>query len=348
MRLSIVIPVVVVLSACSFLVEPDPPSTPVSNFDQLWNEFDQMYALFDVKGIDWAEQYSTFKPLLNARTSDSELFRIMSDLLTVLDDKHVFLSSSVDYFNSGGYPLQVSNFSLTVAEQYLENSKIAGDDVFTYGSINDSIGYIHIAAFTSGHSGVKTRQDWASDIDLILHELQDASGMIIDVRDNTGGLPQNVMYIANRFADEERHFMTLQTKNGPRHQDLKEPTDYYISPAGPIQFTGPIILLTNTLTISGGEWFTLALKTLPYVTHMGGTTAGAQSLAISRDLMNGWTYSISVQLIESTYGICHEGIGISPEEEFVVLNTEEELQNNIDRELETAISSLRTILDSTN
>ncbi len=335
---------IIFASNCSLLLDPDPANTSESNFEILWNEFDKMYALFEVKGIDWSQRYSVYKPEITSSTSDIELFSIISDLLAELNDKHVFMSSEFEYFNSGGYPLTDSYFSLNSVKNYLVSSKTAGVDVFTYGLIADSIGYVHIGAFYSGRTGISTRQDWAGDIDNIIQEFQTTDGLIVDVRDNKGGLPQNVMFIADRFADKRRLFMTLQTQNGLGHHDFNDEKEYYIEQEGPSQFTGPIILLTNSLTISGGEWFTLAMKTIPYVTQMGNTTAGAFSLSISRDLPNGWNYTISVQLIKSHDGICYEGVGISPENDLIVTNTAEDLANGIDRELESAIQKLSQIL----
>jgi C-terminal processing protease CtpA/Prc len=93
-------------------------------------------------------------------------------------------------------------------------------------------------------------------------------------------------------------------------------------------------MLTNKQTISGGEWFTLALRSQSHVTHVGGTTNGAFSLSLERSLINGWIYSVSVQKVTDMAGKCYEGIGISPEHE--TTNTEAGLAANKDKQLEDA------------
>jgi len=163
------------------------------------------------------------------------------------------------------------------------------------------------------------------------------------VRNNTGGLPQNVYYIANRFADATRVFATIRTKDGPGPEDFSDPVDHEIFPEGMNRFAGPIILLTNSQTISGGEWFTMAMKTLPNVVQMGTATAGALSLSLWRELPNGWIYRVSVELITDVEGVCPEGVGLQPVSTDVVENSDALIEAGVDSQLDAAIARL-TIL----
>ena len=106
-----------------------------------------------------------------------------------------------------------------------------------------------------------------------------------------------------------------------------------MKPAG-TGYTKPIALLTNAQTVSGGEWFTLALRSQYHVTHVGSTTTGALSLGLHRFLVNGWSYWVSVQIVRDMQGICPEGTGIAPM--FEVKNTETNIAEGKDIQLEFA------------
>ena len=69
-------------------------SKPEQNFETLWNLFDRNYALFEPKNIDWDMLYQVYRPKVTSKTTDDELFQIMSDMLGHLNDNHVSLRSS--------------------------------------------------------------------------------------------------------------------------------------------------------------------------------------------------------------------------------------------------------------
>jgi carboxyl-terminal processing protease len=179
-------------------------------------------------------------------------------------------------------------------------------------------------------------QDWAQAIDGIVQSLEETDSLVLDLRGNRGGLISNVDYISGRFASSEKAYAEIQTKDGPGSADFSAPLSNLIKPAG-TRYTRPIVLLTNEQTISGGEWFTLALRSQGHVTHSGGATNGAFSLSLERTLINGWRYSMSVQKVTDMKGICYEGIGISPALEHVRFNTAEEISAGKDTQLEYAV-----------
>jgi len=326
---------VVLVSSCQVFLGSDPENSPRGIFDRIWTDFNETYALFDVKEINWNNIYENFSTLISSSMSEQQLFEVCADMLKTLNDAHVFLMSPFAVSNSGGR-FDVMNeepFSLEVVKKYLINGgSSAGDGMFLYGTFlsKPRVGYIYISGFASGTTGVAS-QDWTKAIDGIVQSLADTDSLVLDVRGNRGGLPANVDFIAGRFASAQKNYAEIRTKNGPRRNDFSSPLSSAIKPAGS-RYTKPIVLLTNKQTISGGEWFTLAMRTQNHVTHAGGTTNGAFSLSLERSLINGWTYTVSVQKVTDMAGICYEGTGITPEHE--VTNTAE----NIDNQIEYALS----------
>lgn len=316
----------------------DPENTPTANFEIFWKNYQERYALFDIKGVDWDAVYDEYKPRISNDMSDNELFTVLSEMQSLLDDKHVFLHSSFGVYNAGGWPmLDVPFEESVVRDHYLTNPRKSGEDVFTWGTLASNIGYIHIAAFAEGPVQLDGHQPWTEDIGEIIKALQDCSSIVIDVRGNTGGLPHNVEYIAGWFTNRQYDYMSSRIKNGPGKDDYDAAIKSTIYPQTDQPYLKPVILITDINTISGGEWFTMAMKARGDLYHTGERTAGALSLSLAHELPNGWVYRISVQQIRDHNGFCPEGGGIVPER--AIVNSLEELSRQfLDRQLEAALN----------
>ena len=329
------------LGACGAFLGSDPENSPQGIFDSIWNEFDRTYALFDIKGINWKTVYNSNAAKISPGMSDKELFKVCSDMLGVLNDAHVTLMSPFATYNSGGR-FDTSNmepFSLDVIKtKYLNAEHTAGGGMFVYGTFKSkpSVGYIHISGFANGEN-TGGSQDWIKAIDGINRELSAASSIVLDLRGNRGGLPGNVNYIASRFAAKQKNYAKVRTKNGPGRNDFSSPIIEVIKPEGTV-YAKPIILLTNAQTISGGEWFTLALLSQDHVIHTGSATAGAFSLSLERFLVNGWAYTVSVQKVTDMKDNCYEETGISPDSLRYVTNTGGNILLDMDDQLDYALS----------
>jgi carboxyl-terminal processing protease len=338
---------VAVLTAClvcggcaGLLLGPDPANTPEANFDALWTEFDRLYALFELKGIDWDSLYAVYRPHVTPSTSDGQLFDIMAETLAPLNDGHVYLIAPFAAFVADQARAQTwkHNFSLADVESgyLLGTARRAGGGRFLLGYVAPGIGYLHIGTFEDENFG--RIDDWAKDIDSVMAALKDATAMIVDVRDNGGGDAFNAQYIADRFADKQRLFAYGMSRDGPGHDDFTAPFAWYVAPDGPRQFTGPIVLITNRGTASAAERFTLSLKVLPYVILMGDTTEGAFPHAVPRELPNGWSYRVTTGIVLGPNHESYEGAGIPPD--VAVSITPADSINRRDTILERAIVAL--------
>lgn len=307
-------------------------NNPINNFEIFWKEFDQKYAQFKVKNIDWNDIYNSYRPLIDEQTTDTELFDIFSEMLKTLNDNHATLFGNGRVFTSGNHhenPMIDFNLDTTITN-YVNTPRTIGKDKISYGWLEKNIGYIHIPEFG----------DISDDIDKILLVLNTASAIIVDIRGNDGGSDHTALNIVNRFADYKRAVLKTRFRNGPKHTDFGQTKTWYISPKGPHQFLRPVILLTNIHTISAGENFALAMKELPHVTQIGSVTAGAFCENIERELLNGWYYTVPCGLYMSKDEICYEGVGIKPKPENIIVNTSENIEQGKDLVLEKAIDFL--------
>ena len=321
------------LNSCTFFYGKSVDLSYTQMFDALWNDYNETYALFSVRGVDWKAQYNVCRPLVNEDMTDKEFFDVLKQLLTPLHDAHVYLKTPAGSFNSGEDSVTPDIFSLEeVCSKYVQNPKKCGNNIITYGRLktDSTTGYIHIAAFSSGQTGINQNQEWAGDIDLALEELKDTKCIILDVRGNRGGLTGNVSRISGRFCADDKTYAISRTKNGPGPNDYDEGVELEIKKNGSWQYTKPVILLTNAQTMSAGEEFTMAMCSQAHVTQVGNHTCGVFSLSLERCLVNGWRYSVSVQKVCRPDGSIPEGTGIVPQGANLVVNTS--LSNDLQME----------------
>lgn len=292
-------------------------------FDAMWNDYNQTYALFEVRNVDWEEQYRLHKANISESMTDKEFFDECAAMLYTLKDSHVYIKTPFGSMNSGEDILPPDAFSLNeVCAQYIDSPQKCGNKIITYGRLksDSSVGYIHIASFSSGQTGINQNQDWAGDIDIALEALKDTRCLILDVRGNRGGLTGNVSRISGRFCAENKVYAISRTKNGKGKNDFDRGVELEIKKNGSWQYTKPILFLTNAQTMSAGEEFSMAMTTQDHVIQIGNHTCGVFSLALERCLSNGWRYSVSVQRVTDPEGNTPEGKGIMPAAENYILN----------------------------
>ncbi len=322
----------------NMLLDEELPNRPVSNFETLWQEFDDKYGLFQVKGIDWDSVYAIYRPQIENTSTDAKLYAVLTEMLDVLNDSHVGLlptNPQYPFYQSGilGKLDTITDFDLDIIkENYLADPKFE-DPFFTYGILDNNIGYIHIEGFSDLPKFLE------KPMDNVLSALKDTDGIIIDVRGGYGGEDIAGQYIAGRFASQSIPYMKTRVRRGLGENDFTAYENWRIFPEGDFQYTKPIVVLTHRFTISARETFCLAMKVLPQVTFVGDTTTGAFSNQINRELPNGWGYSLSIGEWRDADGISYEGVGLAPD--ILVQNKKMDVLNGKDEALEVAIEILR-------
>ena len=327
-------------TGCSWV--PPPENTARENFDLLWKTFDENYALFTVKTVNWDSLHTVYGSMIGDGSTESDLWYVSTGLLAHLDDGHVKLYNA-DYskgFDASHLVTRKENdFSLDLVKSaYIDSPGVAGAGLITYGRIrNRNIGYIHIASFTSD---VGNGADWAYDIDAVVRSLHDTQGMILDVRDNGGGLVVTVQIIASAFIDHSVLYLYQRAKTGPKHNDFGPPIALVVSPrAGAPGYGKPIFFLTNRFSASGSEHLTSIFRRLPGVTQAGDTTFGAFGDIVSvGELPNGWTFTYPCRLTTTPDGVCHEGIGFIPD--VLIRNSSSDIDAGVDRVMDYAAAHL--------
>jgi tetratricopeptide (TPR) repeat protein len=311
------------------------PADPVLVFEKVWKTIDRNYGQFTVKHVDWDALYRVYRPQVTQATTPEELWGILLNMLGHLNDEHVCLADGKRRICAGSSEgRKRDDFSLAlVKSKYLqEKSRDHLGGKWVSGWLADGVGYLFCGDFKDGLDPT------TKAIDEVMSGFSEARVMVVDVRNNPGGTGRSMDAVANRFADRRRHFMTTQTRYGPKHDDLW-PTEYRnVEPGGPLQFTRPTVLLANRASASGADAFVLAMRVLPHVTVAGDVTEGALSSQFPEKLPNGWTLWVAFKVVRDQDGVCWDGVGVPPD--LRICNTAADVAAGRDRVLEFAVQFL--------
>jgi len=320
-------PLIALLNSCDLLLGAEPDTSPQGILKSLWEDFNNIYAYLDIRMShnlsynDWYDVYHNnqngYARKVWASMSDDSLFSVCESMLKQLNDPHVVLHKPGD-IGFSYTPGSREYASASNIEELLLNRGKTQYYNFLYGLFKDepNIGYINIFDFVENGEGSENN-NWGKAIDNIINELADTKAIVLDIRGNRGGHIYVLEYIAARFASEKKEYLKSSMKKGPNRNDYDSPITHINIPSH-TNYTKPVILLTNMNTVSAAERFTLALRTQKHVTHTGTPTRGALSIRVERSMVNGWIYSISPEKITDMNGKIYEGIGISPNDEYIV------------------------------
>lgn len=270
----------------------------------------------------------------NVGSPDLALFQHLSRALGSLDDAHVGLSATIDGIEheaESGEAATISNVPVNTAlgaepderernwsKEYREGitalleggGHLVANRHLLWGRLG-RIGYLNVVAMGAFNKEASPDDPVTLDaaLDEALAAFQGLPGVIVDVTNNRGGYDAISLRIASRFADRRRLAFTKRPVGA--RGDFQR---FYVEPSDRRRYLGKVALLTSDVTVSAGETFTLAMRTLPNVTQIGGRTRGALSDQLVKPLPNGWILTLPAEMYRDPQGRSQEGVGISPEQ----------------------------------
>lgn len=336
-KLIILFTATIALTACHHIEEWD--NDAKGNFEALWTVIDEHYCFFKEKDIDWNAIHKKYSSRVYDGMSSQMLFSVCADMVNELQDGHVNLASWFDtsYYRNwwSDYP---QDFDLRTLQQYYLDFNYLSTSGMYYYLLPDNIGYIYYPSFSAGVSELA--------LDYILGALQDTDGLILDIRDNGGGLLTNIDTFVGRFIDYEIPGGSICHKTGPGHADFSKPYPFTYKPCDSfrVQYLGkPIALLTNRSCYSAANAFAAVMKSLPNVTLIGARTGGGGGLPWSSELPNGWSVRFSAAPLYGPDGEVTE-FGIDPTPGFECHSPAEQLAEGMDAILDLALAYLNSLV----
>lgn len=322
-------------------------SSPLENFDSLWHTFDEHYAFFEQRGVDWDALRAKYRPRIRDGMGDVELYRALGAMLAELGDGHVELeapdavraalrpagtgpaSPKPDLFGLGQQAQQA------ILQRYVRAPHAYNAGAVRWGLTDAGVGYVQVnhmlmladygidqslgmreffeAYFeTASDRAYQTRDEVLGARRLvarIVRDLADAPAVILDLRFNGGGKDGAALEFLRPFVQAP----VLAFGKKAREGNGFGPASPVLLQPGDTRHPGRLFVLTSTRTASAAEVLVLASRQVPGSLRIGAPTEGIFSDTLDKTLPNGWQYTLSNEVYESPRGEVFEGVGIPPD-----------------------------------
>ena len=305
---NIVVAIITILSLGSCVDEEEYADNPRGNFEALWKIVDEHYCFFDYKkeqyGLDWNAIYDKYSRQIADDMTDTQLFEVLGNMLGELKDGHVNMYSSWDVARNWSwhenYP---SNLSDTLINRYLSTDYRISSGM-RYRILDDNIGYIRLQSFASAMG--------EGNLDEILYYLMPCNALIIDIRDNGGGMVTSAEQLAARFTNSTLLVGYMQHKTGRGHSDFSSMQEQRLKPSKGIRWQKRVAILTNRSVYSAANEFVKYMRCCPNVVQIGDRTGGGAGMPYSSELPIGWSIRFSACPMYDKDGNSTE-FGIAPD-----------------------------------
>ena len=195
--------------------------------------------------------------------------------------------------------------------------------------VEDNIGYMKITSFDD-----LTYEDFKKNLDSLMKK--NISGLIIDLRNNPGGLLDVCVDIADEFLGEGVIVYT-ETRNGERTYEKSNKSHIDI----------PLVVLVNEGSASASEIFAGAIKDRNRGVLIGNKTFGKGIVQRIKQLSDGSGFKLTVSEYFTPNGTNIHGIGIEPD---IVVDLPEDVKEigienlSQDVQLQTAIKKMKEMI----
>lgn len=319
-------------------------ASPEFNFQVFWHTFEEHYAFFGLRGIDWKAEYGKYRPAIDAGTEQRYLRDTLLAMTAPFKDSHIRLTAG-DYTPSvpdthGLVHQWLKEFgTLSIGELYRrgfarlsgvipeflepESRRSGAGGLVHWGTLTPDCGYLAVLAManlfggseSAGIAGFETVPPrdlsmFEETFDRALADLASSARLVLDLRFNPGGFDTVALNLAERFITGEK---TAFTKKAVCEGGFTAEQTITVNPSKHTRYEKPVALLQSRATASAAEICCLALKGEPHIVSRGEVTRGILSDMLGKRLPNGWLFSLSNEIYEDAGGQCFESRGIPPD-----------------------------------
>lgn len=311
------------------------------NFKVFWETFNDNYAFFKERNINWEQIHQEYLPRVKKIHSQKELADILVEIVKKIGDGHIRLEipDSLQTKSAKAAPVAIrrtkNDIIKNIKDAYLADTHTYNNGVISWGKIkNSKIGYIFINdmnGFSDYISGDEQNlPDFAKNYDKIkdsrpalvqfededkgidkimkkiLSDIGKSDSIVIDLRFNGGGLETAALRLLSYFVTEPKHILSIKAKTG----NGNTPKQKYILQPAASGYKGKVYLLSGANTASAAEIFALAARSYPNITSIGSRSNGIFSEILWKELPNGWEFSLSNETYSDPAGKTYEGTGV--------------------------------------
>lgn len=346
---------------------------PLSNFDALWETFNENYVFFELREVNWNTLRDKYRKRLSKKSTDLELYNVLDEMISELNDGHVSLDmpdaleEKLDDNDEEDLDNLREKVISTINNKYIPKHKTYNNGKINWGLITDEISYVQFNDFfTLANYDIAsdlsskdfTNQYWKKaeesesytkdvlasfkkQMKLIYNDIKNTKTCIIDVRFNGGGFDQIGLEILSYFTNEKTIAFSKKARFG---KGFTKPQTIYTEPNG-MNYKGNLYILTSPETASAAETFVIASQNIENVYRVGSNTEGVLSDVLSKELPNGWEYGLSNEIYENADGKCYEKMGIPSDYLLEYTRNTKGFYENLWLELKTNDNAIEKVLD---
>ena len=276
----------------------DPSETDTLS-DQLEGEYEgvgvEIVTFVDSDNKNWTLVNDVFKdsPADKAGIKKGDLI-VKLDGVDLSDKDSSYIANYIKKGNKTSFTLVISRDDKE-QEIKIERSHVVIDSVSS--ELYDNVGYVKIDTF-------------AQNTDTLVKKELDSFGdkvdrLVIDLRDNTGGLLLQAQTLSDLFVDKGKNIYQIKDKNGEISVHKAE--------RGIYKKYKKIVVLVNENSASASEIFTLALKESAGATVVGNKTYGKGTVQETKKLESGAMVKYTTSYWLSPNGNSINNVGIEPD-----------------------------------
>jgi carboxyl-terminal processing protease len=189
-------------------------------------------------------------------------------------------------------PGQEKPLTVSVKREFLKISSLRMSELFSDGTL-----YLRISEFSLPMPG---------ELKQVLEKYQDqATGLVIDLRDNPGGVLVTAGELASLFLPPNQVVVSTVARHGERKQQLTR--------AVGLLWTKPVVILINKGSASAAEAFSGCLHDHYRAVLVGTTSFGKASVQQVIEMPDGGALRVTVAGYETPAGRMIHGRGIDPD-----------------------------------
>ncbi|MDR0538065.1 MAG: S41 family peptidase [Tannerellaceae bacterium] len=173
--------------------------------------------------------------------------------------------------------------------------QIVVNQVVYYGVRNDDVGYVYLKSFTD-----KSAAEFKSAFDE-LKTKHNIKSLILDLRNNGGGLLESAVQIVNMFVPKGREIVSTKGK-------IPQWDRTYRTPAEPVDTVIPIAVLINGNSASAAEIVSGALQDLDRAVLVGQRSFGKGLVQAPRELPYDGSLKVTISKYHIPSGRCIQQI----------------------------------------
>lgn len=320
---------------------------PIYNFEVFANSFKEHYAYFELNKINWDNFYTTNRNKITKETSEAELYLIMDEMISILNDNHGSIEPTDEvYEQAENLNTQddidsnlkwYGDFTIAnlVAEHFIDEDLTKDSWLIKWGRMKGNIGYIQVKAMmlfgdlglseelVEENGFVQTYFDAFESLsgkEQIQAEINGVKKIMNNIMNDLKDTKHIILDVRfNGGGNDEvsleilRHFnpdkKMVATKKAKLKDSYTKSIPIYLE-ASTNPYIKPVYILTSQQSASAADMLALSSLELENLKRIGSHSQGAVSDALQKKLPNGWHFTLSNEVYMDVKGNFYENIGV--------------------------------------